>query len=109
MSDGKGTTKKPKRKAVAKPPVKAVPQEDPHYTIRQWHERDMFQCSRCPWSTLDEDEMTRHVAKHLSSAQPSVIRTDTGFVTPSGNRIVREEIVEETKEVDDGTHDTHTG
>ena len=99
MSNGKAPskTKKPRKKPAAKPAVKAAPEEkpQPNYTMTQWHEKDMFQCSRCPWSTLDEDEMVRHVAKHLSSTQPSVIRTDTGFVTPTGAKIIREDIVEE--------------
>jgi hypothetical protein len=51
--------------------------------------------------------MVKHIANHLKT--PSVMRTDTGFVTPSGNKIIREEVAEKTKEVDDGTHETHTG
>ena len=78
------------------------PEKPPNYTIGKWNKLDMFQCTRCPWSTLDEDEMVRHVAKHFSSAAPSVKRTDTGFVTVTGDKIIREEIVEpfeEDKEV----------
>jgi hypothetical protein len=38
--------------------------------------------------------MLKHVAKHFSSTAPSVKRTDTGFVTVTGDKIIREEIVE---------------
>ena len=95
MSNGKASTKarKPRKKPAPKPVVEAVP--EPNYTMTEGHEKEMFKCSRCPWSTLDEDEMVRHVAAHLSSTQPSVIRTDTGFVTATGAKIIREEIVEE--------------
>jgi hypothetical protein len=111
MSNGKEATKKrkPRKKPAAKPAVEAAPVERPNYTMAEWHEKEMFQCTRCPWSTLNEDEMVRHVAKHLSSTHPSVIRTDTGFVTPAGDKIIREEAVEKTEEVNDGTHETHTG
>ena len=97
MSNGKAPSraKKPRKKPAAKPKVEAAPVEIPNYTMTQWHEKEMFECARCPWSTLDEDEMVRHVAKHLSSTQPSVIRTDTGFVTATGAKIIREEIAEE--------------
>jgi hypothetical protein len=96
-----------KQKAEAKPPKKkpekaAAPKKTENYTIQKWHKMDMFQCVRCPWSTLNEDEMVRHVAKHFSSIAPSVRRTDTGFVTVTGDKIIREEIVEpfeEDKEV----------
>jgi hypothetical protein len=96
MSNGKAPskTKKPRKKPAAKPVVKKTPVEQPNYTMTEWHEKEMFECTRCPWSTLNEDEMVRHVAKHLSSTQPSVVRTDTGFVTPTGAKIIREEIVE---------------
>lgn len=111
MSNGKEAVKarRPKKKAVVAPVAKAAPvTENEHYSIGEWHEKPMFQCKRCPWSSLDEDEMVNHVANHLSSTQPSVVRTDTGFVTPTGNRIIREEVAEKTEEVDDGTHETHT-
>ena len=93
---------KPKPKPKAAPVAKAPPQAPPNYTIHKWNKLDMFQCARCPWSTLDEDEMVKHVAKHFSSTAPSVRRTDTGFVTVTGDKIIREEIVEpfeEDKEV----------
>jgi hypothetical protein len=106
MSNGKAPSKvkRPRKKPAAKteldPLAKALPPEkppveQPNYTMTEWHEKEMFECTRCPWSTLNEDEMVRHVAKHLSSTQPSVIRTDTGFVTPTGAKIIRENIVEE--------------
>ena len=83
-----------KSPAKPKPIVKKAPEKPPNYTIHKWNKLDMFQCARCPWSTLDEDEMVRHVAKHFSSTAPSVKRTDTGFVTVTGDKIIREEIVE---------------
>jgi len=92
----------PKPKPKPKPPAKKAKAPTPNYTIHKWNKKDMFQCVRCPWSTLDEDEMVKHVAKHFSSTTPSVRRTDTGFVTVTGDKIIREEIVEpfeEDKEV----------
>ena len=85
----KAGTKKPKP-----PPAPPKKQEVPNYLIKKWHKKDMFQCSRCQWSTLNEDEVLKHVAKHFSSTAPSVRRTDTGFVTVTGDKIIREEIVE---------------
>ena len=85
-----------KRRADAKPdPVKkaAPATENEHYSIGEWHEKPMFECKHCPWSTLDEDEMVKHIADHLKI--PSVRRTDTGFVTESGHKIIREEIIDE--------------
>ena len=102
MPKAKSSSSKPKPRPKAAPVAKAPPQAPPNYTIKKWHKKDMFQCARCPWSTLDEDEMVRHVAKHFSSTAPSVKRTDTGFVTVTGDKIIREEIVppsEEDKEV----------
>ncbi len=111
MSNGKDSpkAKKPEEKTGAKikaearakrkerevtPPVKPVPvPKHEHYAIGQWHEKPMFSCKHCPWSTLDEDEMVKHIADHLKT--PSVRRTDTGFVTVTGNKIIREEIVDE--------------
>ena len=90
----KSGMKKPKPPPA--PPKKKTP--TPNYTIHLWNKKDMFQCARCPWSTLDEDEMVLHVAKHLSPTAPSVRRTDTGFVTVTGDKIIREEIVEPEKE-----------
>jgi len=92
------TSPKPKPKKVAK----KVEAKAPNYTVKKWHKKDMFQCSRCPWSTLDEDEMVRHVAKHFSSTAPSVRRTDTGFVTVTGDKIIREEIVEPSEDEQGG-------
>lgn len=93
MPNEKKTTSKPKPKPKPKaaPPVVEEPKQNPHYTVGAWHELPSFQCARCPWSTLDEDEMIKHVADHL--ALPTVRRTDTGFVTESGAKIVRDEIV----------------
>ena len=100
MSDDSKTpakSRRPRKRPTPKPRVKTTPEEKPQpsYTMTHWHEKEMFECARCPWSTLDEDEMVRHVAKHLSSTQPSIRRTDTGFVTVTGDKIIREEIVEE--------------
>lgn len=92
------TSPKPK----PKPPAKKAKAPTPNYTVKKWHKKDMFQCSRCPWSTLDEDEMVRHVAKHFSSTAPSVRRTDTGFVTVTGDKIIREEIVEPSEDEQGG-------
>ncbi len=75
-----------------KPPA-VTPQENEHYAIGEWHEIPMFSCKHCPWSTLNEDEMVKHIADHLKI--PSVRRTDTGFVTESGHKIIREEIIDE--------------
>lgn len=77
--------------ADAMPPEK--PPENPHYDTGQWHHKTMFKCNYCPWSTLGEDEMIKHIANHLSGGKPNVRRTDTGLVNESGNKIVREEIV----------------
>ena len=85
---------KPKPKTAKPPPEK----KQPNYEILKWNKKDMFQCTRCPWSTLDEDEMVKHVAKHFSSTAPTVRRTDTGFVTVTGDKIIREEIVEPSEE-----------
>lgn len=111
MPKAKSTASKPKSKPRPKTKANAEldplatampPKRPPNYTIHKWNKKDMFQCARCPWSTLDEDEMVKHVAKHFSSTAPSVRRTDTGFVTVTGDKIIREEIVEpdvEDKEV----------
>lgn len=88
------TSSTPKPKPKPKPVAKKVEAPAPNYIIKKWNKLDMFQCARCPWSTLDEDEMLKHVAKHFSSTAPSVKRTDTGFVTVTGDKIIREEIVE---------------
>lgn len=101
--------KKPEKKANAeldpvadamppvKPPVK--PPENPNYGTTLWHTRPMFQCNHCRWSTLNEDDMIRHAAKHLvGTPRQDVRRTDTGLVTESGNAIIREEIVESDEE-----------
>lgn len=96
MSDDSKTpakSRRPRKRPVAKPRAKEEPKQQPHYTIGEWHELPMFSCVHCPWSTLDEDEMVKHIASHLKT--PSVMRTDTGFVTPAGAKIIREEIVEE--------------
>jgi len=86
----------PKAKKTTKPraaPAKKPKPQVEHYTIGEWHEKPMFQCKRCPWSTLDENEMVKHIADHLKT--PSVRRTDTGFVTSAGAKIIREEIIDE--------------
>ena len=107
MSNGKASTKarKPRKKPAAKPKVEAAPVAEeteapqPNYLTQKWHAADMYQCTRCPWSTLNKDEMIHHVAKHLSApAPPQVVRTDTGLVTQAGKQIIREEIVEEIVE-----------
>jgi len=93
------TKSKPKSKPTVDPPaVKKEPKAAPNYEILKWNKKDMFQCLHCPWSTLDEDEMVLHIAKHFSSTAPSVRRTDTGFVTVTGDKIIREEIVEPANE-----------
>ena len=97
MPKAKPKTSKPKPRAKPAPEKKP-----PNYTIHKWNKLDMFQCARCPWSTLDEDEMVRHVAKHFSSTAPSVKRTDTGFVTVTGDKIIREEIVEPSEDEQGG-------
>ena len=96
MSDSKPAPKTPKKKTPAKktppaPEVVEAPKLNPHYTVGEWHELPHYQCSRCSWSTLNEDEMIEHVADHLKL--PAVRRTDTGFVNESGAKIIREEIM----------------
>jgi hypothetical protein len=91
--------KKPRKKPAAKPVVKAAPKATPNYTMERWHGKPMSQCSRCPWSTLDENEMIKHVAKHITIEKDDTARTtrliDTGLVSPSGGTIVREEPAED--------------
>lgn len=91
--------------ADAMPPVKprvkprVKPPENPNYGTTLWRTMPMFQCNHCRWSTLNEDEMIRHIAKHLvGTPRQDVRRTDTGLVTESGNAIIREEIVEPDEE-----------
>lgn len=87
--------------ADAMPPVKprVKPLENPNYDTTLWRTMPMFQCNHCRWSTLNEDEMIRHIAKHLvGTPRQDVRRTDTGLVTESGNAIIREEIVEPDEE-----------
>lgn len=74
-----------------------------NYSKKKWHGMPMFACSRCPWSTMREDEMTRHVAKHLSSEVPKTKTVKTGLVGPSGGDIVK--IVDADVEPEEG--DTH--
>jgi hypothetical protein len=84
------------------PVVMERPEPEPkpeHYITQRWHDKNMFQCMRCPWSTLDETEMIKHIAKHFTAVRrENVSRTDTGLVTVSGNKIFREEIVEPDEE-----------
>ena len=97
MSDSSSKKKTaPKKAAAAKkaaPKKEAVADPRPqHYTVGKWKDLDHYQCSHCPWSTLNEEEMIKHVAEeHLK--MPSVVRTDTGFVTPTGDKIIREEVL----------------
>lgn len=64
-----------------------------------WHEKTMYQCLQCPWSTLDKAEMQTHLAIHASYARGRKPRqVDTGLYGPSGGKIVREEVVEPEEE-----------
>lgn len=63
------------------------------YSTGLWHGKVMYQCEYCPWSTLSEEEIEKHAAKHISDQQPKVRRVDTGLIGPSGGKIVREEEV----------------
>jgi len=76
---------------------------NPNFTISEWHGLKMFKCSKCPWSTLNENEMMKHTAKHMRT-EPQIKQTvATGLVAPSGNPIVRE--IEATDIEEEG--DTH--
>jgi hypothetical protein len=88
--------------AMASSPADPEPEKPKHFTLMKWHELDMYQCNHCSWSTLNPDEMVKHIAKHLAPEEPLVRRTDTGFVTATGDKIFREEVVglsEDKKEV----------
>ena len=66
---------------------------------KTWHGKPLFQCDVCPWSTLHEEEMVSHTARHHAASSPRVQRVDTGLVGPGGGKIVREEIVEPVEPV----------
>jgi hypothetical protein len=75
------------------------------YSTKKWHDKVMYQCEICPFSTLDLEEAEDHQAMHRRKSQPRVRQTDTGLVGPSGGKIVREETIppeEPAKEADDG-------
>lgn len=91
----------PEKSVEAKAP-KPTPEKKPkHFELKKWNKLDMYQCLHCPWSTLNQEEMVKHVAEHLAPEEPTIRRTDTGFVNATGDKIFREEVVglsEEHKE-----------
>lgn len=58
---------------------------------RLWHGKAMYQCLKCPWSTLNCVEMEKHAADHLREERKKTRYVDTGLISPSGSKIVREE------------------
>ena len=96
----KAKTKAAKAEVAEAPKTEERPAEK-NYSVLKWHAMDMYQCVRCPWSTLNEDEMISHVAKHIAderAAEAKRARTrriDTGLVGPSGGKIIREETIQE--------------
>ena len=93
-------SKSKKSASVTKPKPEPI---NPHFTTCEWHGLKMFKCSKCPWSTLNENEMMKHTAKHMRT-EPQIKQTvATGLVAPSGNPIVRE--IEATDIEEEG--DTH--
>lgn len=124
MSDTKNTTKSGKKKVSAaapaakakkKKPVKTAaappPPENPHYSVGAWKGMPNYLCAHCPWSTLNEAEMVDHVAsRHVEHI--TIHRVDTGLITESGAKIVREEEVVSSEQEqggkDYGTDETHS-
>jgi len=131
MSDTKSTTKSEKKKVSAAGPVakakaktkakakKRIPNKtatplpptNQHYNVGAWHGLPHYQCAHCPWSTLNEAEIINHVASHHVE-HITVHRVDTGLITESGAKIVREEVVVEPEQEqggnDYGTDETHS-
>ena len=57
-------TERPK----AEPTTPQIDQSDPeaHYTVSLWAGLENYECSDCPWSTLDKDFIQNHVwEKHI--------------------------------------------
>ena len=61
---------------------------------KTWHGKPMYQCPKCPWNTLNSDEMDKHAARHAAESFKKVRQVDTGLIGPSGGKIVREQVVE---------------
>jgi hypothetical protein len=62
-----------------------TPAENEYYSMTKWHNKDMFQCKNCSFSTLDEDEMMRHIVRHTD--RNIVRREGGGFVSDYGERL----------------------
>ncbi len=49
------------------------PETTDHYTVKQWHEKPMFDCRHDRFSTLDEEEMLKHVQRHTRQGSDAKI------------------------------------
>lgn len=111
---GETKKKRPAKKKSVKTPKPAPVKEQEefvetstpklqYYTAGLWHGMPNYKCTRCGWSVVkSERAILEHVAKHIEAdraeavaAATRVAVTDTGLVDPSGDKIVRKEVVED--------------
>lgn len=62
---------------ILTPPARPVLTIARSYTVESWAGRENYECTLCPYSTLNESAMIKHVTQHFRAPDPEAEQATT--------------------------------